>query len=82
MRAVKVLTCVALVCRLASCASVGSEPSANISDISSSRPAVLDDFLSFYGLGGSTVVYTMRSTPQKTILDGQFVVFGTNGMGV
>jgi hypothetical protein len=42
------------------------------------RPAMLDEFLSDYGINGSNVVYTMRSSPKKTVLDGPFAVFGTN----
>lgn len=42
------------------------------------RPPILDEFLSSYGINGSNVVYTMRSTPKETVLDGPFAVFGTN----
>lgn len=42
------------------------------------KPAILDEFLLTYGIDSSNVVYTMRSTPQRTVLDGPFVVFSTN----
>ena len=72
------LAIVGVLCLFVTCKCLGVDfYSTNTSPVF--RPILLDEFLSTYGINGSNVVYTMRSSSQKTALDGPFEVFSAGG---